>query len=117
MQNQIKNYKRCSICYRKWNVSINNEVDEDDYICPHCISKIRRAKRQKILKKCSKVLVKYLAISLLAIFIYMYATSQAFIERGYSAHGGEVFILLLPAWWAMAENVYRDYKKGETKNV
>ena len=39
-----KKYFKCTICGKLWNISVQTEKSEKDYICPHCTQKKRSYK-------------------------------------------------------------------------
>lgn len=58
-----------------------------------------------------KTVIKYLFISLVGAVGFVAANSAATVSRGYDAIGGEVFFIILPVLWWIAERAARDIKR------
>ncbi|WP_298029725.1 hypothetical protein [uncultured Dysosmobacter sp.] len=52
--------------------------------------------------------VKYAALTVCGILLYLYAAKYALTQRGYFAVGGEVFLLLLPVYYYIVSTIVRD---------
>ena len=74
----------CKKCGLPWNVSIHTKISKRGYICPHCTSKAR-------IKKVVLFVVGFIVSCLL---VPQFA-DIAYMQRGYKAYGGEIFIPLL----------------------
>lgn len=55
-----------------------------------------------------RVFVKYQILSIISVFLYAMVAKYTYIERGYFALGGEVFILLLPLFYYLVLTIVRD---------
>ena len=58
---------------------------------------------------------KYSGLTLAGIILFRAGAAYALTERGYSAVGGEVVALLLPALWYLISQTVRDFTT-DTKN-
>ena len=74
----------------------------------------------KILKMIiKKVPVKWIALSILGIVLFLLAHKLANIERSYNAMGGEMFMLLIPffVWYVQdCKKQLKEDKNGKQKN-
>jgi hypothetical protein len=64
-----------------------------------------------------KTAIFYISLSALGVVLYILARKYATYQRGYSAYGGEVFLLALPGVVAVSRVVLRDLhgKDGEQR--
>ena len=67
--------------------------------------------KNRMIKKIPQIL-KWIGIIILALIIFCYAKESAYIQRGYSAVGGEYLLLLLPLAWYLTENNIKETKKA-----
>ena len=74
----------------------------------------------KILKMIiEKVSIKWIALSILGIVLFMLAHKLATVERSYNAMGGEMFMLLIPFFVWVAQDFkkfFKEDKNGKQKN-
>lgn len=74
----------------------------------------------KILKMLiKKVSVKWIALSILGIVLFMLAHKLATVERSYNAMGGEMFMLLIPLFVWIAQDFkkfFKEDKNGKAQN-
>lgn len=56
-------------------------------------------------------IVKYTALTVCSILLYLLAAKQVLAERGYFAIGGEGLFLLLPVLYGVTHAVIRDWIK------
>lgn len=74
----------------------------------------------KVLKMIiKKVPVKWIALSVLGIVLFMLAHKLATIERSYNAMGGEMFMLLIPFFVWIAQDFkkfFKEDKNGKAQN-
>ncbi len=57
-----------------------------------------------------KKMLKYVALTMLGIALYSFASDVALVHRGYHAYGGEVGLLFLPLVYAGVSGMIRDYR-------
>ncbi len=62
-----------------------------------------------ILGRKAKRLIKWAAISILSVILFLIGKESALRERGYSAIGGEYLLLLLPVFYYIFERVIKDW--------
>lgn len=62
-----------------------------------------------------EAVVKYAILTVCGALLYAMAAKYALTVRGYSAIGGEGFLLLLPVIYGMVEAVIRGYGKEGTE--
>ena len=68
----------------------------------------------KILKMLiKKVPVKWIALSILGIALFLLAHKLATVERSYNAMGGEMFMLLIPFFVWIAQDFKKFFKEDE----
>lgn len=68
----------------------------------------------KILKMLiKKVSVKWIALSILGIVLFLLAHKLATVERSYNAMGGEMFMLLIPFFVWIAQDFKKFFKEDE----
>lgn len=68
----------------------------------------------KILKMLiKKVPVKWIALSVLGIVLFLLAHKLATVERSYNAMGGEMFMLLIPFFVWVAQDFKKFFKEDE----
>lgn len=74
----------------------------------------------KILKMIiEKVSIKWIALSILGIVLFLLAHKLATVERSYNAMGGEMFMLLIPFFVWVAQDFkkfFKEDKNGKQKN-
>lgn len=74
----------------------------------------------KILKMIiKKVSVKWIALSVLGVALFLLAHKLATVERSYNAMGGEMFMLLIPffVWYVQdCKKQLKEDKNGKVQN-
>jgi uncharacterized paraquat-inducible protein A len=85
--------KICNVCDLDWGVSISDSSNR--YVCPKCSAKQRKKdeiKRKKIAAKAKRVVAIIIGLSLAelaCVILFVVASEQMEILRGYKAIGGE----------------------------
>lgn len=72
----------------------------------------------KILKMLiKKVSVKWIALSVLGVALFLLAHKLATVERSYDAIGGEMFMLLIPLFVWVVQDFKKFFKEDENGKV
>ena len=74
-----------------------------------------RPKRRTLDRARIRAVVKYVVLTAAGILLFKAGQASALIDRGYEALGGEVFALLLPAFYYLISRTVRDTIE-DTKN-
>lgn len=98
---------KCNECGEEWHISKEQNIPKRGYVCPHCSNKKNKQRKHKA-RIIAEVALKYLAVTILGIVLYLNTAEAAEITRGYKAYGGECLLLLLPIWWFFIETSVRD---------
>ena len=74
-------------------------------------------KEQQPRRKAVLTVIKWVAITLAGIFLFLWAKQAAGEWRGYDAYGGEYLLLPLPLWWWLCERITRDFIAAVKANL
>lgn len=59
--------------------------------------------------KAALTVLKWAALTLAGVALFLVAKADAYAVRGYAAHGGEYLLLPLPLWWWLIERCVGDF--------
>lgn len=59
--------------------------------------------------KAAHTVLKWAALTLAGVVLFLAAKADAYAVRGYAAHGGEYLLLPLPLWWWLIERCVGDF--------
>lgn len=90
-QRPLRGYAVCRACGLWHSVPRRASIPTQGYFCPQCQQEATDSMRYHAGKA-----VFWLAIIGITVALFMGARRLAFLERGYTAYGGEYAVLLLP---------------------